>query len=73
MDLINLMRLALDEDEQTGEFANIDPHVLHEAQQRVAQLDKDWFVWKIRSFKSRIKSKQNTNDWGRRLTLKERK
>ena len=41
MDLVNLMRLALDEDEQTGEFANIDPKVLHEAQQRVAQLDKE--------------------------------
>lgn len=41
MDLINLMRLALDEDEQTAEFANIDPKVLHEAQQRVAQLDKE--------------------------------
>jgi formylglycine-generating enzyme required for sulfatase activity/tRNA A-37 threonylcarbamoyl transferase component Bud32 len=41
MDLINLMRVALDEDEQTAEFANIDPKVLLEAQQRVAELDKE--------------------------------
>ena len=41
MDLINLMRIALDEDEQTAEFANIDPKVLMDAQQQVARLDKD--------------------------------
>ena len=41
MDLINLMRLALDEDEQTAEFANIDPQVLLEAQREVARLDKE--------------------------------
>ncbi len=41
MDLINLMRIALDEDEQTAEFANIDPTVLLNAQKRVAELDKE--------------------------------
>ena len=41
MDLINLMRLALDEEEQTAEFANIDPQVLLKAQQEVARLDKE--------------------------------
>ena len=32
---------CLDEDEQTAEFANIDPQVLLKAQQEVARLDKD--------------------------------
>ena len=41
MDLINLMRIALDEDEQTAEFANIDPKVLMDAQEQVARLDKE--------------------------------
>jgi formylglycine-generating enzyme len=41
MELVNLMRIALDEDEQTAEFANIDPVVLLNAQKEVARLDKE--------------------------------
>ena len=41
MDVVNYMRAALDEDEQTAEFANIDPVVLLEAQQAVARIDKE--------------------------------
>jgi|GEM_PF-4746470 len=41
MQLVNLMRIALDEDEQTAEFANIDPIILLNAQKEVARLDKE--------------------------------
>ncbi len=58
MDVINLMRQALDEDEQTAEFANIDPQVLLEAQQKVAQIDKQLVQLedKIRQKQDKLKS-----------------
>lgn len=62
MDLINLMRIALDEDEQTAEFANIDPKVLMDAQEQVARMDKE-----LVKIEEKIRQKQDkvTSEYAR--------
>ena len=41
MELVNIMRKAIDADDQTNEFGNIDPSLLQRAQVEVAAIDKE--------------------------------